>query len=318
MDGNGVNFVIGGSTTVTCNNAAQVFCVGAGYSNVTLTAPTSGPNAGFLVIGPTSASNTAGATFTAGATDNSLSGVFYMPNGAVRSAAGPASATGRPVPGTDRVPGHPQRRDGARQHLHGRGPDRGIDCGAGAMSLKRRLAGLGRDERGVSAVEFALVSPVLILILAGAVDLGGAIYTKFQLDCAVNAAIDYAMVNASSVNSTAGPALASTMAALVSNAQGPSAANASITVNGGPTSTTGGSSAGAGGAASAANSCYCPSGPPRPWTGARLDLRRVLQRGRLAGKFVLVQASTAYAPIFSGFGFMNSGQITSSSIVRVQ
>ena len=187
------------------------------------------------------------------------------------------------------------------------------------MSLKRRLAGLGRDARGVSAVEFALVSPVLILILAGAVDLGGAIYAKFQLDCAVNAAVDYAMVNASSVNSTAGPALASTMAALVANAQGPSAANASITVNGGPTSTTGGSSASAGGAASAANSCYCPSGtaPSVDW-GAAATCGASCGGGGYAGKFVLVQASTAYTPIFSGFGFMTSGQITSSSIVRVQ
>lgn len=94
VDGNGVSFVLGGSTTVTCNNAAQVFCVGAGYSNVTLTAPTSGPNAGFLVIGPTSASNTAGAAFTAGATDNSLSGVFYMPNGAVSLSGGASVGNG--------------------------------------------------------------------------------------------------------------------------------------------------------------------------------------------------------------------------------
>jgi Flp pilus assembly protein TadG len=188
---------------------------------------------------------------------------------------------------------------------------------AGALAGSA-LAALGRDQRGVSAVEFALVSPVLMLLIAGAVDLGGAIYTKFQLDCAVNAAIDYAMVNAASVNSTAGPALASTMAALVANAQGASTASASITVNAGPTASIG-AGAGAGGAASAANSCYCPSGtaPAVSW-GSAATCGAACSGGGFAGKFVLVQASTAYAPIFSGFGFMQSGQITSSSIVRVQ
>ena len=75
---------------MTCDGTAgQAFCVGAGYSNVTLTAPTGG----LLVIGPTSASNTAGATFTAGAT-TSLSGVFYMPNGAVSLSGGASVGSG--------------------------------------------------------------------------------------------------------------------------------------------------------------------------------------------------------------------------------
>ena len=187
------------------------------------------------------------------------------------------------------------------------------------MSLKRRLAALGRDEHGVSAVEFALVSPVLLLIIAGAVDLGGALYTRFQLDCAVNAAIDYAMVNASSVNATAGPALATTLAGLVANAQGQSTAIASITVNGGPSATIAGATAGSGGTASAANACYCPSGvaPTVAWGGAA-TCGAACSGGGYAGKFVLVQASHTYTPILSGFGFVQAGQITSSSIARVQ
>ena len=126
------------------------------------------------------------------------------------------------------------------------------------------------------------------------------------------------MVNASSVNSTAGPALASTMAALVANAQGASTANASITVNGGPTATIGGSPTGSGGTASAANACYCPSGtaPAVIW-GAAATCGSACGGGGYAGKFVLVQASHAYTPILSGFGFVQSGQITSSSMARV-
>lgn len=184
------------------------------------------------------------------------------------------------------------------------------------MSRKRRFAALVRDQRGATAVEFALISPILALLLAGAVDLGGELYAKFQLDTAVNAAAGYAMANAASVNSTSGAALASTMAALVANAQGTGSANASITVNAGPTAS---STAGSGGTASAADSCYCPTGaaPSVTWGGA-VTCGASCSSGGYAGKFVLVQASANYTPIMAGFGFIKAGQITSSSIVQVK
>jgi hypothetical protein len=92
MNGSGVTWVIGGSSTPasgTCTG--QAFCVGAGYSNVAMTAPTSGPTAGLVVIGP--ASNTGGALFSEGASNTSLSGAFYFPQGAI-SLSGGASVGG--------------------------------------------------------------------------------------------------------------------------------------------------------------------------------------------------------------------------------
>lgn len=89
MSGAGVTFVVGGASTPasgTCSG--QSFCVAAGYSTVTLTAPTTGSVANLLVIGPTSALNTTGATFAEGATSTSLSGAFYFPNGALQLSGG--------------------------------------------------------------------------------------------------------------------------------------------------------------------------------------------------------------------------------------
>lgn len=94
-EGNGVSFIIGASTTLSSGICAgQAFCVGAGYSNVSLTAPTSGATADFLVIGPTTASNKAGATFTEGASGTSLSGIFYLPNGPVSLSGGASVGNG--------------------------------------------------------------------------------------------------------------------------------------------------------------------------------------------------------------------------------
>jgi hypothetical protein len=51
------------------------FSVAAGYSNVTLTAPVSGPLQGLLVA----SKNAGGASFTEGASGNSLAGTLYFP-----------------------------------------------------------------------------------------------------------------------------------------------------------------------------------------------------------------------------------------------
>jgi hypothetical protein len=73
----------GGGGTVTATGVSVitsgVFSVAAGYSNVTLTAPTSGTMQSLVV-----ASNTAkGAAFSEGASGNSLSGAFYFPGGPI-------------------------------------------------------------------------------------------------------------------------------------------------------------------------------------------------------------------------------------------
>ncbi|HEX4199201.1 MAG TPA: pilus assembly protein TadG-related protein [Caulobacteraceae bacterium] len=91
INGTNVTLVDGGASTPTSGSCAgQSFCVAAGYSNITLTAPSAGTTAELVVIGPTSTSNTTGATFTEGASGTTLSGAFYYPNGTI-SLGGSAS-----------------------------------------------------------------------------------------------------------------------------------------------------------------------------------------------------------------------------------
>ena len=89
MSAPNVTFVISGISTPaggTC--AGQVFCVGAGYGHVTLTAPTTGTLANLAVVGPIPSAYTGGATFTEGASNTMISGVFYIPNGQVNLSGG--------------------------------------------------------------------------------------------------------------------------------------------------------------------------------------------------------------------------------------
>jgi hypothetical protein len=95
MNGNGVTFVISAVSTIssgTCSGTA--FCLASGYSNVTLVAPSSGTTEDLVVIGPTSSTNTAGATFAEGASNTSLSGVFYVPYGPVTLSGGSSVGNG--------------------------------------------------------------------------------------------------------------------------------------------------------------------------------------------------------------------------------
>lgn len=174
------------------------------------------------------------------------------------------------------------------------------------------------DRRGVAAVEMALIAPVLLLILAGTVDLGGVIYTRFQLSSAVNAATNYAIVNVANVNSTGGPTLATNLATLVANVNGSAWANSAVTVNAGPTAANTSGTAGSGGTASAADSCYCPTGttPSITW-GTAKSCGTPCASG-YAGMFVLVTATRTYTPFFSKYGIVKNGAISVSSLVQVQ
>lgn len=90
----GVTFVTAATSTPSWGSCAgQGFCVAAGYSNVTITAPSSGPTANLAVVGPLSSSNTAGASFAEGA-GTSISGAFYFPNGALTFSGGASMGDG--------------------------------------------------------------------------------------------------------------------------------------------------------------------------------------------------------------------------------
>lgn len=89
VDGSDVTIVVGATTTPSSGSCVgQGFCVASGFSNVTLTAPTSGTMEDLAVIGPTSLSNTAGASFTEGASNTNITGAFYFPHGPVSLSGG--------------------------------------------------------------------------------------------------------------------------------------------------------------------------------------------------------------------------------------
>jgi Flp pilus assembly protein TadG len=76
-----------------------------------------------------------------------------------------------------------------------RAPGRFIAAGG------RLLKDLGRIERGSTAVEFALVAPLIIVMLFGIFEFGRALWTQGVLDYAVEEASRCASVNATTCGS---------------------------------------------------------------------------------------------------------------------
>ena len=74
-------------------------------------------------------------------------------------------------------------------------------CAYGMRALCRSFV---RCSRAAVAVELALLTPVLMLMLLGVIDFGGAIYERMQLTSAARAGVQYAGQSANNVNDTAG------------------------------------------------------------------------------------------------------------------
>ncbi|TPJ17221.1 TadE/TadG family type IV pilus assembly protein [Mesorhizobium sp. B2-7-2] len=180
---------------------------------------------------------------------------------------------------------------------------------------------LRRETSGASAVEFALISPVLILILAGLVDIGASLKAKFDLSSAISAGSNYALLGADKVNSAGGGTLAGNILAVVANGLGNAGGSVQVVVNNGATVNynTSNGTATQTGTVSNADLCYCPTGSAASVTwGSAVTCGSTCPAGGIGGKFVTISASRFFSPLFGGFDVVNSGNITVRAMVQPQ
>ncbi len=184
-----------------------------------------------------------------------------------------------------------------------------------------------RRNAGVAAVEFGLLAPTFVLVFAGTVTVGDAVAVQTQLDGAVAAGINYAVVNqsevTSSTNSRTGNAyavdLATTIANLVSTSAGGTAANVTVVVNNGPTVTITGGTPITSGTTSNANLYYCLTGSPSNWTWGNSGTANAACSGSgTYGKFVTITASYTFTPFFNSYTFGLGSTLTVGTAAQVQ
>ena len=149
----------------------------------------------------------------------------------------------------------------------------------------RRLAGRrGVAIAGSAAVEFAVIAPLIIVMLIFVIDLGIGFYRKMQVENAAQAGAQYAAVNGFSASSVSNAVLAAT------SFSGISASPAPTQFCGCPTST---------GVTAASCSSACSG-------------------GSAPGTYVTVSAQADYSTIFNYPGMPSSYNFTAQATVRVQ
>jgi hypothetical protein len=166
----------------------------------------------------------------------------------------------------------------------------------------RKMKGLRsfrRSRKAVAAVEFALLAPVLGIIMAGASDFGFREWSRSCLANAVAQGAYYAFLTGPNVSTT-------TVASLVQ--YGSSLPGASVS-------------------ATATVACYCPTGTPAtsglpvtPCTRA-CPADSNLPAGILPGKYIVITASYRVTSLFLGYSVLKTAAkqtITETATVRLQ
>jgi Flp pilus assembly protein TadG len=184
----------------------------------------------------------------------------------------------------------------------------------------RRLgASVGSGRSGIAALEFCIIAPVLIFILAALVDLGNVMWLRMRLETSVSAATNYALANASTAGSQNGAALSTTMAQALGANLGAPLQSGTVVVNNGFTVTINKGIATVSGNATNADSCYCPTGSSPSWSwGSAVGCGSTCANGGYAGKYVTVTETQTYTPIFRTYGMVPNNQISAAGIVQVQ
>ena len=141
-----------------------------------------------------------------------------------------------------------------------------------------------QTERGTAAIEFAIASPFLLVLLAGITELGFAVYQQIQVENAAQAGALYAIQNGFD---------AAGISAAVTNAGG--AGNA-VTASPAPS-----------------QFCGCPSAAGI----ATAACGSTCTGGNNAGTYVQVNAAAAHQAIISWPGVTAPASLSAQSIVRV-
>ncbi|WP_417307461.1 TadE/TadG family type IV pilus assembly protein [Devosia sp.] len=178
----------------------------------------------------------------------------------------------------------------------------------------RGLARLRGAESGASAVEFALLVPVMLLILVAILDFGSNILMRLSLTQSLSSATNYALVSSDDVSASGGEALAGRIGSLV-----PVDKDVQISINNGPSYTRSSGVASTGGVTNNADKCWCPTGTAETlnW-GSATSCGAACPDGSPAGKYVVITTSQVYTPIFLTYGVVSPGPVVLRAMVQVK
>ncbi|SCB24184.1 TadE/TadG family type IV pilus assembly protein [Rhizobium hainanense] len=186
-------------------------------------------------------------------------------------------------------------------------------------TLSHHADALGRDDRGNAAVEFAVLAPVFLFIMAVSFDMGSLIFARFQLEATISNTASYTLVHADQVDGLNDSLLAKSVALMIAGQYPSTGASASIAINDGVQANFDGATIRIDGTPASTGACYCPSGSAASFVwGSQQTCSSSCPDGANAGKYAVISAKQTYAPLFSGYNIVNDGYIYASAVVQLK
>ncbi len=139
------------------------------------------------------------------------------------------------------------------------------------------------DTRGVSAVEFAIFAPMLILLAIGTTDLGMGFYRRMQVESAAQAGAQYALLHGFDATAISTAVTSATNFSGIAASPAPS------------------------------QFCGCPSSAGI----SAMSCSSICSSGSSPGTYVSVSAQAAYSTLISYPGFASSYSLAATSIARL-
>lgn len=166
--------------------------------------------------------------------------------------------------------------------------------------MRLSLQAFRQARRGIAAVEFALLAPVLILLVLGIADLGLLIHERAQLSQVLTAGAQYAFRQG---QTESGSTLTADVTSFIGTLSPVTLSSLSATYNGGLES----------------GSCYCVYGSSPVYTGPlTCGATCTDSSGSTAGKFVAITAEISPTPLFSLDAYFMPDTLSATVTVRLQ
>jgi Flp pilus assembly protein TadG len=181
---------------------------------------------------------------------------------------------------------------------------------------------LFKRRGAVAALEFALLAPTLVALLAFTVNFGLYLYAGLQLSNAISAGAAYAITNGQLVLANSAGCASATPACLtvssfrtnistlVQNAVSPSVASPTVYYNSSSSSATD--------TDGIFNSCYCPDSTVAVASQTAVTCGTACSDGTQPGSFVVIQATSTYTPLLLNYSWLPATTLTKSAWVRAQ
>lgn len=180
--------------------------------------------------------------------------------------------------------------------------------------LRVRVLKAARSETGSAAVEFALIAPVLVLLLAVTFEIALMVRARFTLISVISAASNHTLAIAGAGDGASAHDMASKVVSLLAGG----GRDATVNVNNAVSAQLSGGSITITQHGGSILDCYClsRSEPGLVWGGAT-QCGAACADGNIAGAFVEISAQTPFTPIFGAIGLFSPDAHRDFSVVRL-